>query len=587
MFGGTQNLPQPTQKPFGINDNRIGTNEQARPVPMLAGRQRLGVTFISDIFNASAVAVYQALGKDQSQTTGYNYYGSFAVAICRGPVDELVDVFLNSDTVYSSSTVLVANSLTRAGAVATFTTLNPHGLATGDTVVISGVDQPEYNKTAVITVTGPTTFTYAITGTPASPATAADNVAIYGYIKLPPVKRDIDHPDYADIVIPNYGPFRIYWGTETQEPDPTLALSGLAHPAYRGLCYAVFNGLYFGFQQTSVQNIEFVLGRYPRPSWWAGGGPAINIGDDCNPAAVAADWLQDARCGHGLPDSAIDTGAMLDVAQTLADEGLGVSAILTRSMDSSQLLTQLSEYFDGLPSITADGKFSLDAVRPAADVGALPVVTIGMLTAKPTFTPSDWTTAPNYTAIVFNDRSLDYKENSAAWPDAGAFSITGQADAVTLQRPWLTRLELATAVAGAVGRLNAIPNVNGTLKIRMIAATYDALTPGALFILDYAPRNLSNLVLRVTDRTIRSPGAAEFEVSFKVDRSYLYSTAALGAERVLIKKPSILAAPSALKVLELPAGLSPDGQPAVVVLAARQDGLQVGVNVYIDSNYTG
>ena len=62
-------------------------------------------------------------------------------------------------------------SLTRAGAVATATSVAPHGYSTGDWVAIEHAVQTEYNGDYEITVTGASTFTYAIVGTPVSPAT--------------------------------------------------------------------------------------------------------------------------------------------------------------------------------------------------------------------------------------------------------------------------------------------------------------------------------------------------------------------------------------------------------------------------------
>jgi hypothetical protein len=62
-------------------------------------------------------------------------------------------------------------SLTRSGGTATCTTASAHGYTTGDTVEIRGAVETEYNGLFTITVTGAATFTYAVTGTPASPAT--------------------------------------------------------------------------------------------------------------------------------------------------------------------------------------------------------------------------------------------------------------------------------------------------------------------------------------------------------------------------------------------------------------------------------
>ena len=37
-------------KPLGVDSKRLSTNEQARPIPYFAGKQRLAVTFISQVF---------------------------------------------------------------------------------------------------------------------------------------------------------------------------------------------------------------------------------------------------------------------------------------------------------------------------------------------------------------------------------------------------------------------------------------------------------------------------------------------------------------------------------------------------------
>lgn len=50
-------------------------------------------------------------------------------------------------------------------------TLAAHGYQTGDSVVIAGADQTEYNGTYTITVTGANTFTYTFAGSATTPAT--------------------------------------------------------------------------------------------------------------------------------------------------------------------------------------------------------------------------------------------------------------------------------------------------------------------------------------------------------------------------------------------------------------------------------
>jgi len=87
--------------------------------------------------------------------------------------DDLV-VSLTTKSTYAMGNASVSpTSITRSTTTATATTANPHGLVTGNSITVSGATQTEYNITATITVTSPTTFTYTMANSGASPATGA------------------------------------------------------------------------------------------------------------------------------------------------------------------------------------------------------------------------------------------------------------------------------------------------------------------------------------------------------------------------------------------------------------------------------
>jgi hypothetical protein len=60
-------------------------------------------------------------------------------------------------------------TVTRAGATATFTATFPHGFTDQDSAIISGFNDANYNGTKTVTVTGASTFTYAVGGAPPTP----------------------------------------------------------------------------------------------------------------------------------------------------------------------------------------------------------------------------------------------------------------------------------------------------------------------------------------------------------------------------------------------------------------------------------
>lgn len=77
----------------------------------------------------------------------------------------------NFDGYAKASSVLSVSSLTRSSTTATAVTSTAHGLVTGDGVWMRGADQSAYNGYFTTTVTDSTTFTFTVSGSPATPAT--------------------------------------------------------------------------------------------------------------------------------------------------------------------------------------------------------------------------------------------------------------------------------------------------------------------------------------------------------------------------------------------------------------------------------
>jgi len=78
---------------------------------------------------------------------------------------------VSSRYIVTNNTRQTVSSLTSTGGTATCTTPAAHGFSTGDTILISGATQSAYNGSFTVTVTSSTTFTYAVSGSPTSPAT--------------------------------------------------------------------------------------------------------------------------------------------------------------------------------------------------------------------------------------------------------------------------------------------------------------------------------------------------------------------------------------------------------------------------------
>lgn len=139
--------------------------------------------------------------------TGAN---TFTYTVAGSPSTPASGVFLRCK-VTSSNPVA---SITRSGTTATVTTANPHLLTNGEITYIAGADQSEYNLTTSnifgsnpITVTSPTTFTYQVSGSPATPATGTILIGTCGPVGV------------------GFGPLYYMAGTVTSYSGTTLTVS--------------------------------------------------------------------------------------------------------------------------------------------------------------------------------------------------------------------------------------------------------------------------------------------------------------------------------------------------------------------------
>lgn len=89
-------------------------------------------------------------------------------------LEQATDIVLD----YLKGRSLTVSTLTSSAGVATVTTRHLHGLTTNDTVYVRGAIEPEYNGAVVVTVTSTSEFTYAISGTPGTPATGAIEIRV-------------------------------------------------------------------------------------------------------------------------------------------------------------------------------------------------------------------------------------------------------------------------------------------------------------------------------------------------------------------------------------------------------------------------
>lgn len=99
--------------------------------------------------------------------------GGTIVGVVNGVVVAVLDS-IRTPGLKADGTALAISGITRSTTTATATTSTAHRLRVGDTVIISGAVETEYNGTFLVATTPTsTTFTYTMSGTPSGSATGA------------------------------------------------------------------------------------------------------------------------------------------------------------------------------------------------------------------------------------------------------------------------------------------------------------------------------------------------------------------------------------------------------------------------------
>jgi hypothetical protein len=135
-FGGnTDHFSTPRHKPLGVDESRLSSAEEGKAVPIFWGRRRIGVTFISDVFDTRKVPVERDSGK-QKNKVGTLYYASFAVLPGHGPITRVESLHLNNELAWSIGAAGTFNGADYLD----FAIVKPNGRVMGNMRVYAGTE---------------------------------------------------------------------------------------------------------------------------------------------------------------------------------------------------------------------------------------------------------------------------------------------------------------------------------------------------------------------------------------------------------------------------------------------------------------
>lgn len=313
------------------------------------------------------------------------------------------------------------------------------------------------------------------------------------------------------------GPMAWYPGDDSPIQDPYLIkVLGPKVPAYNGLCRALFQGFYIG-TTTQLPTFSFEVQRLTK-----GLSATYSVmpnGLDVNPLEICYDVLVSSYGRFGNSPLIIDTASWLAAAQTLYNEGLGMSFQLQQGSTGKSVITECMNLADGViyqePSTR---KMVVKLIRNDYVVGSLPVYDESVISDVSGFSKNTWQGTFNQCRVTFGDRANGYDDSSAVAQDFANINFQQRVVSSNVDAPGIADSTVAVKMAASQLSRGNIPLYKCVVTCNRKAQ--DA-RPGSTFVMNWSPFGLTGMVMRVLKVDLGELTSGKIKLTVVQDR---YST---------------------------------------------------------------
>ena len=304
-----------------------------------------------------------------------------------------------------------------------------------------------------------------------------------------------------------------YPGSLTQGSDPYMTGKiRAAYPAYRGIAHLVLGGpagVYFG-TSPYIKNLGVVLRRCPANLGLSES--QSNINGDANPAEIIYEVLRNNAWGLGFPESRFDLSSFKAAAQTLADEGMGMSMQVASPEQADSLIETVLQHIDGVCyTDPATGLWTLKLVR-AVDPSTLTEYGPDDI-IECEFSRGSWESTVNEIKVKYLDRAK-WKESIVQVQETANRATRGEAVVSQIDFLGFSNAAIAQRVATRELRANSYPIASGRIKINRKAWQWRM---GTAFLLTWPPLGISRMPVRVVGINYGSLEHGEIEADIVED----------------------------------------------------------------------
>lgn len=258
---------------------------------------------------------------------------------------------------------------------------------------------------------------------------------------------------------------------------------------------------------------------------------------DANPAHMIYECCTNVDFGSGLPDTSLDLTSFQNAAQTLFDEGFGLSTVWYREETIEDFIQDILSHINAVMFVdVSTGLLNLKLIRDDYDVNTLEVLTADDVTVTD-FDRKARGEIINSTTVTYTNPDSLNDETVTVVDEAGISMQNGEEINSSSEFRLVKRANLATQLAERELRVGAAPLSRG--KIRGKRAKLAAIKPGDVFILDYPEYELTGteqVVCRVTEINYGKTNQPEIIVSW-IEDIYVLPLAPITPRQASLEQP--------------------------------------------------
>jgi hypothetical protein len=273
--------------------------------------------------------------------------------------------------------------------------------------------------------------------------------------------------------------------------------NGLAHLVWRGWSDPDSNINTRGYVGNSKYLRTFKFRLFREIDGLGQSATAIVNGNEANPAEAIYELITTYSYALGIPTPLVDIASFQAAAQTLYDEGMGLSTIFDNQRPVGELIEEILSTIGGI--IYRDyqtQKYVLKLIRGDYDLEDLDTFTSSDIARIEDYSRSTYSETTNEVRVPFINIADDYKNSAALAQDLANIRSQGGVVPATINFIGVGNSDTASALALRELTLRSIPLARMTLVFNRRAFS---LKPGDVFILQYDDPDLtiSQMVVRV------------------------------------------------------------------------------------------